>query len=56
MLSPESPNLVEAQHTRRVVDRLVGYLISPLACKALDSRVSIGRLRSVCLRLVVFHL
>ena len=45
--------LVEAQQTRRAVDRLVGYLVSPLACKALNSRVSAGRVQSVCLRLVV---
>lgn len=45
--------LVEAQQTRRIVDRLVGYLVSPLACKALDGRLSAGRVQSVCLRLVV---
>jgi len=45
--------LVEAQQTRRVVDRLVGYLVSPLACQTLDNRVSAGRVQSVCLRLVV---
>lgn len=46
-------NLIEAQQTRRVVDRLVGYLVSPLACKSMNSRVSAGRVQSVCLRLVV---
>jgi DNA topoisomerase-1 len=46
-------NLVEAQQARRIVDRLVGYLVSPLACKALDGRHSAGRVQSVCLRLVV---
>lgn len=45
--------LVEAQQTRRIVDRLVGYLVSPLACKALDGRFSAGRVQSVGLRLVV---
>jgi DNA topoisomerase I len=45
--------LVEAQAARRVVDRLVGYLVSPLACKALDGRLSAGRVQSVALRLVV---
>lgn len=45
--------LVEAQQTRRIVDRLVGYLVSPLACKALGSRLSAGRVQSVCLRLAV---
>ncbi len=46
-------NRVEAQQARRIVDRLVGYLASPLAAKALDSSCSAGRVQSVCLRLVV---
>jgi len=46
-------NLVEAQQARRIVDRLVGYLVSPLAAKALDGKFSAGRVQSVCLRLVV---
>lgn len=46
-------SLVEAQEVRRIVDRLVGYLVSPLACKALDGRLSAGRVQSVALRLVV---
>lgn len=46
-------NLVEAQQTRRIVDRLVGYLASPLAAKALDGKFSAGRVQSACLRLVV---
>lgn len=45
--------LIEAQQARRTVDRLVGYLASPLACKLLDTRVSAGRVQSVCLRLLV---
>src|SRR5258708_9717879 len=45
--------LVEAQQARRTVDRLVGYLVSPLACQTLKERVSAGRVQSVCLRLVV---
>lgn len=45
--------LVEAQSARRIVDRLVGYLVSPVACKALDGRLSAGRVQSVALRLVV---
>jgi DNA topoisomerase-1 len=50
---PLDLNLVEAQQTRRIVDRLVGYLASPLAAKALAGRFSAGRVQSVCLRLVV---
>ncbi|MBL8153635.1 MAG: type I DNA topoisomerase [Anaerolineae bacterium] len=50
---PLDLHLVEAQQTRRIVDRLVGYLASPLAAKALAGRFSAGRVQSVCLRLVV---
>jgi DNA topoisomerase-1 len=50
---PLDEALVEAQQARRVVDRLVGYLVSPVACKALDGRLSAGRVQSVALRLVV---
>jgi DNA topoisomerase I len=50
---PLDTALVEAQGARRVVDRLVGYLVSPLACKVLDGRLSAGRVQSVALRLVV---
>ena len=50
---PLDEALVEAQSGRRIVDRLVGYLVSPIACKALDGRLSAGRVQSVALRLVV---
>lgn len=46
-------NLVNAQQTRRVIDRLVGYRVSPKACKALSPNMSAGRVQSVALRLVV---
>lgn len=49
---PLDLNLVEAQQARRIVDRLVGYLVSPLACKSMGKQVSAGRVQSVCLRLV----
>ncbi|MCL4876206.1 MAG: type I DNA topoisomerase [Anaerolineae bacterium] len=45
--------LVAAQHARRKLDRLVGYLISPIACRVLDGRYSAGRVQSPALRLVV---
>jgi DNA topoisomerase-1 len=50
---PLDLNLVEAQQIRRIVDRLVGYLASPLAAQVLAGRFSAGRVQSVCLRLVV---
>lgn len=50
---PLDEALVSAQSARRIVDRLVGYLVSPIACKALDGRLSAGRVQSVALRLVV---
>jgi DNA topoisomerase-1 len=50
---PMDTHLVEAQQTRRIVDRLVGYLASPLACKALDGQYSAGRVQSASLRLIV---
>ena len=50
---PLDTELIEAQQTRRIVDRLVGYLASPLACQTLDGRYSAGRVQSACLRLIV---
>ena len=55
LLSPRQIDmkLVDAQQARRVLDRLVGYSISPAASSRLNDNLSAGRVQSVALKMVV---
>ena len=46
-------NLVDAQQARRVLDRLVGYKLSPVLCKKIKGKLSAGRVQSAALRMIV---
>ena len=46
-------NLVDAQQARRVLDRIVGYSVSPAASSRLNENLSAGRVQSVALKMVV---
>ncbi len=50
---PLNFELIDAQQGRRVLDRIVGYQLSPLLSKKIQGKLSAGRVQSVTLKLIV---
>ena len=46
-------NMVHAQQARQIVDKLVGFEISPILCKNIRSSLSAGRVQSVCMKMII---
>ena len=46
-------NMVKAQQARQIVDKLVGFEISPILCSNIRSSLSAGRVQSVCMKMII---